>query len=294
MMKTVTLFAYLDIERPMVAWETAIGRIQSAGQHSPSGFGVSLWMLSRLHDLSVNGTTPAILGEFRLEALRAARYPDKVSRLQGVYFFESREDALAAIDRWRLPTRCREYISAVEFSATSLTKVDSEWITWNLSASASERWMGEYWSGEVAGVKPLTEVLAIGEGVILDKQLRIEAYRRIYDLWPDSTPLLAAACCAFANGGLPNVALVKPGILHDENVLTGNYFIYMDEFDEHESEVVAAVRECKASGTMPPVLMPEDQGTIFRLPDLAAQTFTVSGASLSAAFAAATHGSPPA
>lgn len=285
-MESVTLHAYLDIEHPMVAWETAIGRIQSAGQPSPSGFGVSLWMFNRLRDFARQGSTSAALGEFRLEAVRASRYPDRVSRLQGVYFFESRDDAMAAIDRWGLPSKYREFVSAVQFSAESITKVDSEWITWNLQSSGGDGWMDRYWAGEAAGVRPLIEVLAVGQGVILNKQLRIEAYKRVYQDSPESTPLLAAACCAFAVCDLPSVAVTKPGILRTETGLAGRYFIYMGEFDEHQSEIVQAVLACQASGEMPSVVMPADPDTVFRIPDNTSLGFDLTAAGLSEALGA--------
>lgn len=282
-MDRTTLFAYLDIDRPMVAWETAVGRIQSAGANGPGGFGISHWMFNHLRALAYQGATQKILAEFRLEQARMSRYPNCVSRLHGVYFFESRSDAETAIDRWGLPNHYQRYVSAVEFEATAMTAVDSEWITWNLLSPNGTDWMDAYWSGESAGESPLTEILAVGRGTILNTELRSEAYELIYNLWPESTPLLAAAACAFACKNFREVALVKPGILTTDEGLAGNYFIYMGEFDERQDEVVAAVEECQQSGEMPSIILPSDGESIFRLPDLRTEGFSIDGVGLSAA-----------
>jgi hypothetical protein len=185
------LFAYLDIDHPMV-----IGRLQSAGETGVERFGVSLWAYSMLKSYVQENLPKSFANEFRLEYVRARRHAHCVSRLGGLYFFQSEGDARAAVNRWGMRRR-EQYISAVEFFPTALTEVDSEWITFNLASNDDSAWMDSYWSGATAGARPLTEVLATGQGIVLNKELRIEAYKRIYDLWPTSTPLLAAACCAF-------------------------------------------------------------------------------------------------
>jgi hypothetical protein len=64
--------------------------------------------------------------ELRLEHLRIhSRHAHCVSRLHGLYFFKSMEDALAAIDRSGLPNRT-DYLSEMQFFPSAMTEVDSE------------------------------------------------------------------------------------------------------------------------------------------------------------------------
>jgi len=55
MAKSRQLFACLNIEHPLVAWEVAIGRVQSVGEINDSGFSVSLWAYSRLQGFALLG-----------------------------------------------------------------------------------------------------------------------------------------------------------------------------------------------------------------------------------------------
>src|SRR6266404_4589190 len=181
-----TWFKCLDIDNPMVAWEVAIGRIASANENE-AGFGVSPWAYSHLREYANSQRVRRFADELELERVRLSYYPNQVSRLRGVFFFESKFEAEAALDRWGMATK-KQYISAVTFYPSTLSKLDSEWITFNLGSSTQTNWMKSYWSGETSGIKPLTEILAMGTGEVQDKSLRIRAYQRIYKLWPTATP----------------------------------------------------------------------------------------------------------
>lgn len=266
------LFAYLNIDHPMVAWEVAIGRLQSVGETPGEKFGVSLWAYSMLQNY-VQGKLPKrFANELRLEYVRMRDHAHCVSRLHGLYFFKSEEDAHAAVDLWGMPNR-RKYISAVQFFPSALTEVDSEWVTSNLGSNNNSAWMDSYWSGATAGARPLTEILATGQGVVLNKELRIQAYKRIYSLWPTSTPLLAAACCAFDRCQLNDVAVSKPGLVSNGAAIQGGYYIYMKQFNEHQSAIIEAIKDCQKAGDFPPIVMPSDQRNIFTLPDLSSLSF---------------------
>lgn len=280
------LYAYLNIEHPLVAWEVAIGRVQSVDELSDR-FGISLWAYSLLQSYVQKKSLQRFRNELRLEQIRLNNYPSKVSRLQGLYFFKSEHDARAALERWGMPEK-KQYISEVTFHPTRLTELDSEWITSNLGRDGDSAWMNSYWSGYTAGDTPLTEILGSGTGVVENKDLRARAYRRIYDLWPTSTPLLAAACCAFSRG-LRDVAVVKPGLLSRDDKITGGFFIFMKQFDEKQSEVVVAVEEGKKTGECPPIIMPSDQKKIFRLPDLRPYSFELINADLLAELTSIYH-----
>lgn len=267
------LFAYLNIDHPVVAWEVAIGRIKSVFDERYPNFGISSWQFSLLDKYSKNGYNTKFINELLLEKKRQINHPHKVSRLQGLYFFENEDDAHRALDRWGL-SKYRGYISPVRFKPEKITKVDSEWITSYLNSGKSTDWMEDYWRGETLGIRPLTEILALGVGVVLNYDLRIQAYKNIYYSWPDSTPLLAMACCAFQVKNLDDIAIIKPALLRENDKIKGVYCVNIEDLKLKEKEVVEAMDYCKEHGVLPRYKIPENEpDAFFRLLDLRGYCF---------------------
>jgi hypothetical protein len=99
----LTLFAYLNIANPMVAWEVAVGRIRSSSDRPRDTFGVSVWSYSLLRRYTTKGLDQRFRNELLLEAVRQQVHPDACSGLKDLYFFESEYDAHAALEQWGLP-----------------------------------------------------------------------------------------------------------------------------------------------------------------------------------------------
>lgn len=271
MEQNIKLYAYLNIEHPMVAWEVAIGRIKSICDRNEEKFGISLWQYSLFKKYVQKGEYKKLANELKLERIRQKLFNQKVSRLEGLYFFESEEIAHIALDRWNIPHK-KQYISEIYFSPNSITRVDSEWITSYL-LSDDEEWMKSYWAGKTLGESPLTEVLASGIGVIQNMELRKQAYQNILNIWPDSTPLLASACCAFWNQKMDNIACVKPAFIRKNDKLVGQYYIDINDLNNNEKEVVKAVQKCKDDKVLPPIIMPSKPGIFFNIPNLKSEKF---------------------
>jgi hypothetical protein len=268
MPENITLYAYLDIRNPMVAWEVAIGRIKSSCDNNQNGFGVSLRQYGLFKKYAEHGIADKFINELKLEHIRQLYFSCQVSRLKGIYFFETEQAAKIAVNRWNMSIK-EKYITPVNFSANFLTKVDSEWITSYLNnTSANADWMHSYWRGDTCGKAPLVEVLGSGIGVIQDNELIKEAYRKLMDLWPASTPLLASAMCAFRIMKAEEIAQIKPAIITDGNYIKGNFFINKKDFDTREQDITDAVEICKQKGEYPPVIMPAKVEDLFVLPDL--------------------------
>lgn len=87
-----------------------------------------------------------MLNEFKLERVRQKVASDAVSRLSGLYFFRSKDEALHALDHRRWWDRAAA-LSRVLFWPTTTTEVDSEWITQHLLGDDDSS-MPRYWSGE--------------------------------------------------------------------------------------------------------------------------------------------------
>lgn len=266
-----TLYAYLNIENPMVAWEVAIGRIKSSCDGGHEGFGVSLWQYNLFRKYSIAGAHQKLINELKLEQIRKTKFPDNVSRLKGVYFFDSLESAHAAVERWGFPER-KKYICEISFQVNSITRLDSEWITSYLQ-SQETGWMERYLSGETLGERPLHEFIASGMGFIKNIDLRIQAYKNIKNLWPICTPLLAMAVCGFQHMELDEIALIKPALYRDGEAILGNYFINTNDLEENEEKVLEAIDICMKDKTFPPIIMPDNPEHFFALPDFRSQAF---------------------
>jgi hypothetical protein len=287
MPQNLKLFAYLNIDIPMVAWEVAIGRVKSICDNNPDSYGISIWQFNQLRNLSKLGETSEIADEFRLEAFRQKFMPKKVSRLQGVYFFESEEMAHAALDRWGL-SKYKKYISQVNFSANEISRYDSEWIT-TFKGKGESHWLEPYLAGETLGAAPLTEVLASGIGLVMNKDLRIEAYKRILEKWPTSTPFLYFAICGFGEANIEDAALVRPFLLNKDNSITGTFIIQMASMRLHQAEIAQAAEICKEKGLSLPIVLPKGDDAFSTVPDFRGENFTLEIPNAQEAFSSIHH-----
>ena len=182
----------------MVEWETAIGRIASVCAIDGYENIISIWAYSRIRQYAQSGMTEQIKDEFLLEQVRQEYFPECVSRLTGLYFFDSIDNVKLAIDRWGLPKERFKQLATVNFTANNLTHVDSEWVTHCLGKSGkNDKWMYSYWKGETYGQRPLTEVLASGWGLVEETERREECYKSVFKKWPKSTLLLALGATSF-------------------------------------------------------------------------------------------------
>ncbi len=267
------LYAYLNINNPMVAWEVAIGRVRSACDFGleNGGFGMSLWYYSLLKECTHKKRGERFAKEMLLENERSNNFPSKVSRLRGMYFFKSENDAKAALDRWGV-SRNGRYISKINFSATALTEVDSEWITSCLK-SEDTNWMNKYWNGDTYGIKPLTEIIASGIGTVQNEIIRQAAYWRVVERFPDVTPLLAMAACGFARREIESIAQIVPALTDSNGKRLVAFHIYLEDLKSREQDIIDAVEECKERNEVPMIVSPKDQGVFFKIPDLRDEEF---------------------
>lgn len=271
------LYAYLNLDNPIVAWEVAIGRIESICYKSE--FGVSIWFYNLVRKYLSDNHNEKLQNELALEKVRSDNFNDKVSRLTGIYLFNTKEMAEIAIERWGLNKNYKNTITEIEFHALNFTGVDSEWITDYLSSAPEQNasWMYNYWSGVTRGENPLTEVLASGIGYINDKKIRSMAIRKLYDKWPTSSLLFNAAIAGFSTREMDQICRVKPAILReDDGSLSGEIFIDMNDFNQNQKQIVAALKKMYDDGYEPPIVVPNDPNAAFALPDLRELFFSTS------------------
>ena len=291
MPEDLKLFAYLNVNNPLVRWEAAIGRLRSVCDNpNVEGFGVSLWQYSLLQEYATRSMSCKILNEFRLEALRQQYYPSHVSRLKGLYFFESRDIAEDAIDRWNISQSKKQFISEVSFSAANLSRLDSEWITHYLGKqNKNEDWMHSYWKGETYGSRPLTEIIASGVGHIEDGLIRQNCYEYILKKEPLSSKILSLGASAYYCG-FKEVAQVVTGLLASGNGINGGHFIYMESFKDGSVDFQECLDRCSDNGGCFPYHQSCDELDYLRVPDNRDQNFHLDGLDMLELFTDIAHG----
>jgi hypothetical protein len=222
-------------------------------------------MYNNLRGFAQNGMTAKFVDEMRLEAIRRKYYPHQVSRLYGAYLFDSREQVQTAIQRWNIKRKV--HISQVNFSASKVTRVDSDWITNCLGNSSSpKKWMHDYWSAKPYGNSPLIETLCSGIGVVTNNLLRKEAYDQICSDTPLASKILSLSAAAFFCGH-EDVGDCVPGLTLHTDMVHGSYYLDMRAFrGEMKIDFAACIRKCIEAGTSFPYAGECDQSEHLQLP----------------------------
>lgn len=173
-----TVFAFLDLDHPPVAWAVSRGMLISADlndQKSSDGF-VSFMQAGMIeHQDNVR-----VFNEFLIERMRPVTNPHAISRLRGMYFFPDEASALARVGDYEWPPYFKpENLVELELTSPSnVTIVDSDWITY-APRRTDDRidtdqldWIGRYWKGEPRSSNPVWEYIATGVAVVLDESVR--------------------------------------------------------------------------------------------------------------------------
>lgn len=289
------LFAVLDIDHPMVAWEVAIGRILATPVKDINGVEYptpSLWLYNNIYS-SVNDKYMSDLSsEFHIEKVRISKFPDKPSRLTGAFFFESKDDAINACRMWEWENKI-DYISEIDFQESSYIKLDSNWITLRIRCcekSEIEDFIVRYYSGEVLFTeKPLNEIICTGHGTVLNSELRRMAYKKIRETKPDSSLLLALGISCYEQNPkkYKEIFRVSPFIKRNENDdIEGIFITSLTHLDEDEEGIAKlAKRYIHNNGTSLTVpnlnkpwqplkiIRPLDKNKIFSLGNLSSNFF---------------------
>ncbi len=241
-------WAILDTRNPLVAWETAIGRIASSryGGHDTLGVSLRLYNLLRQCEKGDSQRQQIVRQEVRLENVRRAHFAEKVSRLEGVFLFEDADTASRALDRWDWNDRS-PFLSELGFKHEKVTRVDSEWITRFLGdPSADPGWMHRYWSGEMTS-EPIPELISTGIGTIWSSELRQRSFDGFLELMPLASPVLSGGVMAFWCGAMSAAQVVARIRADQGRNLHGDLLIYMGDFhadsDFSMSDCISRFRE---------------------------------------------------
>ncbi|EHU4839630.1 hypothetical protein KY951_003106 [Vibrio parahaemolyticus] len=157
---------------------------------------LSLWQYSKLKNAQSTNDWHLFEQEMKIELVRHVKFPDKVSRLRGCYFFESKEMALNVVKYFNWRGFKKEHLSEVSFlysSDSDISEYDSAWITNDMS----EDEINAYLSGQTKYESPATELLCYGRGVVLNQAVIDKADKIARTSFPHSTVLLDSAKLIF-------------------------------------------------------------------------------------------------
>ncbi|HDN2510742.1 TPA: hypothetical protein P1K35_000894 [Providencia rettgeri] len=203
--KKRTLYCFINIEIPYIAWEVAIGRICTTIYGGIEGSSItpmqtysalSVWQYNKLHSLIVRSDKRPYENELKMEKFRHDNFRNKVSRLKGLYFFESKENAIKIRNHLRWNWLRDEDLAEVDFyykEDEHISFYDSLWI----DSEMSEESMNGYFSGKTRFESPATEILAYGKGVIKNDELVCKARNKILNLYPKSIDIIDSAKLIF-------------------------------------------------------------------------------------------------
>ena len=235
-MAPFTAYAYLDIDHPMVAWEVYRGVIVSQAAHEVNPGPVSLMFAGLMHARNV----ARFNNELTIERVRAHSFPEQVSRLEAIYLFEKRDEAMAA-EIWGAHFTPENLASLGVRPQSPVCKVDANWITYAPTDAYGYlldndlAWIERYWSGIAFNNTPVWELLCHGRAHVLSKNVRQRAYDKLMVNTPQVRETLEISrLAAFVDSDLGHVTpwLTKA----EENRYVLDY--YMNFEDAKNTEVL--------------------------------------------------------
>lgn len=264
------VFAYLDTESVPVAWALVRGVLVSADCVAPNTPETNAFVSFMLAGMLQCEARTRFYNESLIEEIRAKEFPEQISRLRGLYFFPTKEDAKAAISQgWGAHFSEQNLLELRLYPNQTITKVDANWITYakrdagQLDANNLE-WVRAYWRGETCpcGQAPAWELIAAGEAVVLDIEVRRRCYDWLRQQFPDSWVLIEMSHLAGEVG--TRGGLIAPFIrrIDDEQVELG--YVWRDaEF--HDLAVIEAIKHHSGAGYLGQLLRETPE---WKIPDL--------------------------
>jgi hypothetical protein len=160
--------------------------------------------------------------------------------MRGMYFFEDRATAQAAIDQGWGGHFAEENLTELNLQPTSEpTRVDANWITSAPRHSSgllkTSEWITDYWAGSPAGSAPTWEIISNGYAIVQDTAIRKRAYEVVQRAFPQSWTFMEMSRIAGEAGA--DAGLIMPFILRrDAQLHTLTYLL--DDQDFHNEHVI--------------------------------------------------------
>ena len=168
--------SYLDLSRPYVSWAAYRGTLITPPREKAGGVRLVSWWYC---DLLRNGWH--LERELELERIRELHFPDKISRLVGLFCFLDEMSSKRAL-AWKGHFR-QENLATLDLGdARRCGRKDANWIsrTGQLDDESTLDWMERYWRGEAYPYDPpIWETPVEGKIRILYTSFRKRAYANV-------------------------------------------------------------------------------------------------------------------
>lgn len=234
------VFAFIDVEHPVVAWASYRGVLVSANaEFSPPNCPISMMFAGIIRTQN----NARLHNELLIEKYRQQHYPHCNSRLTGMYFFENPHSASHAYE-WGGHFSPENLAEVLLFSISPVSRHDANWITFapldDNGRIGNEEWIRRYWSGEPFPEKePLWEIIAQGRAVICGAELRIRAYKNVYSKFPEAVALLEIGRIAAHLGS--DLGQMSAWLLRNEDGTVSLRF-HIDMRDANEPKFLAKLQ----------------------------------------------------
>jgi hypothetical protein len=272
-------YAFLDIDNPVCAWATYRGILVCAPD--TPGF-VSVWTASLIR----TSNSGSFSFESKIEAVRVAQFPHRVSRLRGMFCLLDGKDASRATS-WDHAGNTHfqpEYLAELSLSeaGSRRDRLDANWITFaarnTADSSTDHSWIAKYWSGEpYPNQTPIWETLVDGRIVVLGTDIRQRAYAKIKSEFPDSLTFLEIARQAAWVGS--DLGSISAFLRFEGQDLILDYGMNMlDAKNPEVLEKLTALRESGHPINYSDMKLHVEQESFGRVPDLRPYGFRVNAA----------------
>lgn len=182
-------WVYLNLSLLYVRWNTALGIIYPASYDSENGaLHLSMFASQRL-----KRGMEYFNFEAALEEERVRKFPHKISRFQGLFVFETEEEAKAAGTVWGNSTNHFQPDCLTEAACQighNKSKHDSNWITYYFQKGSPEHpsnWKELYWGGiPYPHQNPVWETIVDRPLILWNTELRQSVSDRLHEELPCS------------------------------------------------------------------------------------------------------------
>ncbi|WP_168017000.1 hypothetical protein [Halomonas salinarum] len=186
-----SVYGCIDIDHPMVAWSAYRGVLVSAqaGNEYPK-CPISVMLAGMLK----HRNSPRLSNELAIERIRQLKYPSKISRLVGMYFFEE-QSAFEAAREWGNHFSSKYQAELGLLPGATFSRHDANWITYAPLDSNGDLksidWVDPYWLGEpFPNRAPVWELIVDGRAAVYGTELRERAYATIKAEFPKCVAIL--------------------------------------------------------------------------------------------------------
>jgi hypothetical protein len=263
----LTVYAFLNTEFPPVQWAINRGVLVSSLNTSSK---VEAGFISFMHaSILQSDNSIRFLNELIIENYRISFSPNKTSRLLGMYFFQSRKDALNRIGdpNWPNYFISDNLVEIRLFSPVDPVVVDANWITYapldseyQLDLSKLD-WIEKYWNGIPFNDNPIWEIIADGYAVIPDIEIRQKCRESLSSMFPESIIPLTMAQIVGEIGS--NGGMITPFVRRIAKNQIRLDYIWSDH-DFHDIQVIEKIKNHPASAYLAKLMY---ENETWKMPD---------------------------